>query len=145
MDCNCQVRVKLPPHAEAARLARSALESVAAGCTRPEVLEDARLLISEIVTNSVRHGHPPPDAHIHLSLSLSEEKLRAEVSDEGPGFSPEKIKRSPEQIGGWGLGIVQEVADRWGVDKNGEVCVWFEIDAPIPEDSSMYQSEIAKT
>ncbi|HVF12854.1 MAG TPA: ATP-binding protein [Actinomycetota bacterium] len=145
MDCNCRVKVNLPPHAEAARLARHALDSVASGRARPEVLEDAGLLISEIVTNSVRHGHPPPDAHIHLSLSLSEEKLRAEVCDGGPGFSPEKIRRSPEQIGGWGLGIVQEVADRWGVDKNGGVCVWFEIDAPIPEDSSMGQSELAKT
>lgn len=144
MDCNCRMKVNLPPHAEAAGLARHALDSVAASCARPEVLEDARLLISEIVTNSVRHGHPSPDGHIHLSLSLTDEKLRAEVSDDGPGFSPEKIRRSPEQIGGWGLGIVQEVADRWGVVKNGEVCVWFEIDAPIPDYPSMAESEVAK-
>lgn len=130
MDCNCQMRVKLPPEPAAASLARSAVNSVAAPWARPEVLEDAHLLISEIVTNSVRHGRPSPDSHINLSLILTEEKLRAEVRDDGPGFAPERIQRSPDQIGGWGLGIVQEVADRWGVDKNGGVCVWFEIDGP---------------
>lgn len=125
-------------------MARHALDSVAAPWARPEVLEDAHLLISEIVTNSVRHGKPLPPAHINLSLSLTAEKLRAEVRDSGPGFAPEKIQRSPEQIGGWGLGIVKEVADRWGIDKNGGVCVWFEIDGPISREPAMSESQTAK-
>ena len=144
MDCNCQMRVNLPPEPAAASLARHALDAVAAPWARPEVLEDAHLLISEIVTNSVRHGNLMPDAHINLSVSLTDEKLRAEVCDSGPGFEPEKVQpRSPEQIGGWGLGIVQEVADRWGVIKSGGICVWFEIDAPV-SGRTLVEPETAK-
>lgn len=144
MDCNCRMHVNLPPEPQAAGMARNALDSVAGEWARPEVLEDARLLVSEIVTNSLRHGHPPTNPHINLSLSLTPERLRAEVCDDGPGFEPKTLRREPEQVGGWGLGIVEKVADRWGVLKGRGICVWFEIDNPVPSYDATPRSLFAK-
>ena len=47
--------------------------------------------------------------------------------DRGPGFSPPNIDPDPEKAGGWGLWLVEQVADRWGIHGTGGTCVWFEL------------------
>jgi integral membrane sensor domain MASE1/anti-sigma regulatory factor (Ser/Thr protein kinase) len=90
---------------------------------------DLSLLVSELVTNSVRHAHLAPRDLIRLHVETSQRMLRVEVSDPGEGFAadiPEMPARGP---GGWGLFLTERLADRWGVDrKDGWTTVWLELD-----------------
>jgi anti-sigma regulatory factor (Ser/Thr protein kinase) len=92
-------------------------------------MEDARLLVSELVTNSLRHAPHDAAKRIGLVLSCENEVLRAEVSDHGPGFVAAPRSPGASEEAGWGLYLVARLADRWGVDHSeGETTVWFEID-----------------
>lgn len=87
---------------------------------------DLRLVVTELITNSVRHAGIGPANSVGLDLSLSAERLRVEVSDPGPGFQPE-IAPDLDRGGGWGLFLVDRLTDRWGVVYDGFTRVWFEI------------------
>ena len=102
--------------------ARRALEA-ACGDLDGSVLPDARLLVSELVTNSVKYGGVGP---VRLEVTLTEDRLRAEVIDQGQGFEPRKRSADLEEVGGWGLPLVEHLADRWGTYR-GSTHVWFEI------------------
>jgi serine phosphatase RsbU (regulator of sigma subunit)/anti-sigma regulatory factor (Ser/Thr protein kinase) len=107
--------------------ARAALDALHAQGLEPDQAQSARLLVSEIVTNSVRHGGATADDWIGLDVELSPELLRVQVSDRGPGFRPSPTLAPPEQPNGRGLFLVSELADRWGSDEHGRR-VWFELD-----------------
>jgi anti-sigma regulatory factor (Ser/Thr protein kinase) len=107
--------------------ARRALRGLAREVPEP-VLEDIRLLVSELVTNSVRHAGLGPDATIGLRVDVLPERIRVEVSDPGPGFEPGGESPSIYQDSGWGLYLVEQVATRWGVELKDATRVWFEID-----------------
>jgi anti-sigma regulatory factor (Ser/Thr protein kinase) len=91
----------------------------------PEVLEDLQLVVSELVTNSVKFG---PKRPITLALSLRNEGVvRGEVIDQGDGERAKiEMTTEPTVDGGWGLHLVDQVAARWGVQE-GSTHVWFEI------------------
>lgn len=80
----------------------------------------ARLLVSELATNAVRHGR----GRIELVITPNRGGLRFCVTDEGGGHP---TRRTPGEGGGFGLHLVADLADRWGEDDNG-TCVWFEVD-----------------
>ncbi|HEY3773963.1 MAG TPA: ATP-binding protein [Solirubrobacteraceae bacterium] len=89
--------------------------------------EDATLLVSELVTNAVVHGI----GVIVLRIDLESDGLRVEVSDDGNvALAPSP---TPGAHGGWGLRIVDELADDWGVLK-GSTRVWFRLGRPRPRD-----------
>jgi anti-sigma regulatory factor (Ser/Thr protein kinase) len=95
----------------------------------PEKLEGVRLIVSELVTNSVRHAGLSPNEQILLAVVVSDGSVRGRVCDSGPGFEkPSEPRPKTDLSGGWGLPIVERIADRWGVERNGCACVWFEID-----------------
>jgi anti-sigma regulatory factor (Ser/Thr protein kinase) len=106
----------------AARLALADLDST----IDPSTAFDIRLLVSELVTNCVQHASVGADDSIRLHVDVGGQTVRVEVSDNGPGFEP--VEPIPDQAtdSGWGLFLVNQLADRWGVDKQS--CVWFEID-----------------
>jgi anti-sigma regulatory factor (Ser/Thr protein kinase) len=85
--------------------------------------DDAVLMVSELVTNAVVHGI----GTISLRIDINENALRVEVSDEGNAA----IAPSPTlgAHGGWGLRVVDELADDWGV-RVGSTKVWFRIHRP---------------
>jgi anti-sigma regulatory factor (Ser/Thr protein kinase) len=112
--------LELPSAAVAARLARRHLEPHLSSLPRGR-RPDARLLVSELVTNAFRHGMPP----ITLTTELHRDFLRVEVADSGGG-RPRRRAR-PSADGGWGLLLVEQASDRWGV-ADGSMRVWFEID-----------------
>ena len=112
--------VPLPADARAATVARRAVEPVVSGLP-PDRRADVLLMTTELVTNAFRHGSPP----ITLTIDAQAGSLRVEVEDAGDG----RPARSPEPnpAGGWGLLLVEEAADRWGV-VDGSTNVWFEVD-----------------
>lgn len=86
------------------------------------------LLVSEVVTNSFRHGAAGDDV-IGLRVLLEGEVVRVEVSDAGAG-STKPVIRPASIDGGWGLRIVDELSSRWGVSTEGRRrVVWFELPA----------------
>ena len=108
----------------AARLALADLESH----VDPSVAFDVRLLVSELVTNSVRHADMPPPGRVSVEVSVDSGKIHVEVEDTGSGFEPRPRRRGQSKAGGWGLYLVERLADRWGVMCNHFTRVWFEID-----------------
>ena len=123
-----RIEVQLDVGATAAAEARAAVGALD-GRADADVLDDVRLLLSEVVTNAVRHSGAPAGAKIGLTVSVSRGSVRAEVSDGGRGFEPIPRARPQLEAGGWGLHLVDRLADRWGVDRGRSVRVWFEIDA----------------
>ena len=93
---------------------------------------DLRLLITELVTNSVRHAGIGPVNAVGLEVAIFGERVRVEVSDPGPGFEPEIPVPDLDRAGGWGLYLVDELTDRWGVARDGLTRVWFEMEGSAP-------------
>ena len=123
-----RIDLKLAPEPKAPLTARRALDRLV-NLLPPAKLEDVRLVVSELVTNSVLHAGLSPDDQIWLSVEASAVSVRGKVCDPGPGFrKPSKLGPRPDFSGGWGLPIVDRISDRWGVDRNSYACVWFEID-----------------
>ena len=91
-------------------------------------MADVRLLVSELVTNSVRHADMPPPGTVTVDVSLDARKIHVEVRDSGSGFEPRGRRDGQSKAGGWGLYLVERLADRWGVMRNSFTRVWFEID-----------------
>lgn len=121
-------RFELPGGTAAPAQARDAVDGLL-GKVGPALHEDLRLLVSELVTNSIRHATIGAQDTLGLVLWLSARKVRVEVHDPGPGFDPGAVSRGAEATaGGWGLVLLDRVADRWGVELVGSCCVWFEID-----------------
>jgi anti-sigma regulatory factor (Ser/Thr protein kinase) len=108
----------------AARLALADLDST----VDPSTAFDVRLLVSELVTNCVKHASVGPDESIRLHVDVRDETVRVEVMDSGPGFELREPIPDTQTDSGWGLFLVNQMADRWGVEKAQDNCVWFEID-----------------
>ena len=115
--------VELPRTSRAPSLARSALEDLD-GRLDPKVLPDVRLLVSELITNSVKYGGDGP---VRLEVQASDEAVRAEIIDQGAGFTPKARDGDLDRVGGWGLHLTEQLTSRWGTYE-GSTHVWFEID-----------------
>jgi len=112
--------------------ARRVLERFAGDDLDERRLRDARLLVSELVTNSVRHAGAGPGTTIELHLWFSDEgQLHVDVCDDGDGFDPSIVNRTAAaaRIGGRGLHLMDLLAEQWGVANNGRSVVWFELPA----------------
>ncbi|HEY7659843.1 MAG TPA: ATP-binding protein [Actinomycetota bacterium] len=118
----------LPAVPDSIPVARHLVDSLR-GTIDDAVLEDLRLLVSEIVTNSIRHG--PGSQVVDLRVSVDEARVRVEVEDRGRGFDP-RPRETISGDAGWGLVLVDRLADRWGVEVGATTIVWFEIDRRGP-------------
>jgi anti-sigma regulatory factor (Ser/Thr protein kinase) len=126
-----RIRVQFESGPAAAAWARNALLPLDAR-VEPVVMEDVRLLVSELVTNSVRHAGAGPSDHVQLEVSLEDDTLHVQVADAGDGFDPRPRRAEATKPGGWGLFLVEKLSDRWGVARNHLTRVWFEIDLGRP-------------
>jgi anti-sigma regulatory factor (Ser/Thr protein kinase) len=118
---------ELPRTGQAPGIARRRLvEWFAAELDRLE-LQNAKLLVSELVTNAVIHGR----GRIELHALLEQDRLRVEVINEGPGFMPAVRERDHDTRDRWGLRVVEEQASRWGI-REGAAGVWFELARQLP-------------
>jgi anti-sigma regulatory factor (Ser/Thr protein kinase) len=121
------LEVELARDSVAPANARRALRNLCADHIEDDLLVDAELLVSELVTNALRHGQ----GDISLCARVDDERLRVEVIDAGSGFVYDLRHGDVEQVGGWGLDIVDVVSSRWGVHE-GATRVWFELARPGP-------------
>jgi anti-sigma regulatory factor (Ser/Thr protein kinase) len=120
--------LQLPGGPTAPRLARAAVDRLEHQVP-PGVLDDVRLVVSELVTNSVLHGRAGLTERVRLRVMVLGSTVRLEVSDPGPGPADRRPGAGEDQTGGWGLLLVDRVADRWGVRPGHPPAVWAELAA----------------
>ena len=118
--------VTLPDGPDGASVARRAMKRAAVLWKLDrDTTETAMLLVSELATNAIRHGAPP----VRMSLRLERDRLRVEVTDSSPAL-PELGHPGPDQTGGRGLLIVQQLAAKWGaraLPRRVGKTVWFDL------------------
>jgi anti-sigma regulatory factor (Ser/Thr protein kinase) len=120
-----ELTLSLTPGPEAVPAARKALDGLG-GLIEQPLWEDLRLLVTELVTNGVRHGSER--GPVTVSVVAGEETVRVEVSDYGRGFAPPAAPMPhADGSGGWGLQLVDRVATNWGVQVDDKTCVWLEL------------------
>lgn len=114
----------------AAPAARRALEALL-GKLDPGQSHVAALLTTELVTNGVEHSTAGASGSVRLDATLTDERLRVEVGDEGSGFMPAPREHGAPLDSHWGLHLVEQLADRWGVAAEPQTTVWFELDRSL--------------
>jgi anti-sigma regulatory factor (Ser/Thr protein kinase) len=115
----------LPRSPDSIRVARRLVQTHVPALA-PQSREDASLMVSELVTNALVHGV----GTISLRIDVASDALRIEVSDEGNvRLAPSP---TPGAHGGWGLRIVDQLADDWGV-LEGSTKVWFQLGMLRPD------------
>jgi anti-sigma regulatory factor (Ser/Thr protein kinase) len=113
--------VALPVRPEAAGAARRLLAREGLDA---DLDHTVALLVSELVTNSIRHAAEQTD-RIVLAARMTDDWVRVEVRDSGPGFDPDVRNETR----GYGLRMLDMLASRWGVDRDDQgTRVWFEVD-----------------
>lgn len=117
--------LELPSLPTSSRLARRFVAERLHSWGAEAAIDDATLLVSELVTNAVVHARTTVD----LVVRHSRGTIRVEVLDRGNGIAQPAFP-GPDDVSGRGLGLVQAVAPRWGVeDTPGGKVVWFELSA----------------
>jgi anti-sigma regulatory factor (Ser/Thr protein kinase) len=122
IDDGLSLRLRGGP--EAGARARRALSQLRADID-PPLMETLRLLVTELVSNSVRHAHSDT---VVLKIVVGRSAVLTEVTDEGPGFDPAETEKPDTDESGWGLFLVERLAHRWGVVQEDDATrVWFEL------------------
>jgi anti-sigma regulatory factor (Ser/Thr protein kinase) len=121
-------RATFPLIPEAASQARAVLNGQLDKRVPLRVLEDTTLLVSELVTNAVRHAVRGRLTEVELRIENEADRIRVVVSDPGGGFVVQPRLPTASESSGWGLYLVDRIADRWGVITKDHNEVWFEID-----------------
>ena len=92
---------------------------------------DAALVLSELISNALRHASPLPDAKVKVAWILRRDSVEVAVSDGGGRTVPRLTQPNASSVGGRGLGIVARLSRHWGVRSgDGEMTVWAELPAP---------------
>jgi anti-sigma regulatory factor (Ser/Thr protein kinase) len=128
VDAGDTLEVSLPLDGRAPRVARTVVQGLR-GRIAPTVLEDAQLVVSELVTNAVRHGGVAGTGVVVLGIRLTGTMVRLQVTD--PGLGGVVAPRPPdfEHGGGFGLHVVRALSERWGLEQvaAGGTRVWAQL------------------
>jgi anti-sigma regulatory factor (Ser/Thr protein kinase) len=124
-------RIRLPATGAAPRLARELVVAVCEGLPN-DLIVAAELLTSELVTNAVTHPDSAPDSDPTVTVQIwrTQDLLRVEVIDDEPTPLPPVGAPSALAEHGWGLHLVDELADTWGshpLSVGVGKTVWFEL------------------
>jgi anti-sigma regulatory factor (Ser/Thr protein kinase) len=126
-----EVLTLLPAVVESPRAAREAVDALPLSEQDDEAAFTVRLLVTELVSNSVRHAGLSAADWITVLVWVEDGLVRGEVTDRGPGFDRPSFDQPPNGTSGRGLYLVDALADQWGIeralDDQGWV-VWFQID-----------------
>ena len=121
------MRLEFPGGMEAAGAARAALAERLRERMAAARLEELRLLVTELVANSVRHGGVDGRGRIVIEVELLDDRARVQVSDTGAQGEPELLPPDLGGGGGFGLYLVDRIALRWGAEHDPDLRVWFEL------------------
>lgn len=133
------VSVSVPHERTGVRIARHAFDNqLAAAGVSPEDREDAMLVLSELVSNAVKHAAPLPGGDITVWCQVTDDLLHLEITDGGGATRPHPSVPVLSALGGRGLDIVRSVSTQWGVtEDHNTVTVWAEVPRnPLPHASS---------
>jgi len=120
--------VVVPHHARGAQQARHRLTSELAGVVPPTLLADVVAVVAELVGNSIRHAGPLPGGVVRVAWCVRGKVIEVRVTDGGAQKIPAPRDAGPEELDGRGLTIVQALADRRGVERDGlGQSVWAEL------------------
>jgi anti-sigma B factor antagonist len=125
------LRIDLDSSPAAAAAARAAVrELVSCDSAAAEELELLALLVSEVVTNAVKHGGAVAQRGIEFNVHTTPRRTRVVVTDGGPGFDRWEERCSPSfGPGGYGIFLLNSEASRWGTLRAPDrFSVWFELD-----------------
>jgi anti-sigma regulatory factor (Ser/Thr protein kinase) len=117
------VMLDLAPTVGAARIARRELERNFSQHLPRLTLDDVKLIVSELVNNSVVHGSGP----VHLDAKIGGRQVRLEVSDDDGSDAEPAVIHRPVGRGGLGLRIVDKLAKTWGTQQTHKTLVWAEV------------------
>lgn len=117
------VTLRVPFAASSVSLARRELKSwmLGEGSSREHV-EDARVVISELVGNAVRHAQPLPDGTLLVAWRATGEGLEVSVTDGGSGTRPHKVHAGSSALAGRGMAIVESLALTWWAEQTRSRC-----------------------
>ena len=124
------LELTLVPDTNAPSTARSALTRSFSASLTVRGLDDARLLVTELISNSLRHGAMRSSDRVSLRAQVTDGLMRVEVGDPGRN-GPVQMREPGAQVGGYGLVMVQRLSKRWGVERGGETVVWFEMPSRV--------------
>jgi anti-sigma regulatory factor (Ser/Thr protein kinase) len=128
-DANEQFSFVLVCGLDCPRTARAEVGRRIRGLVDPDVVEDVALLVSEVVTNAVKHGVTSGSATVALTGEVSERSLHVQVVNTGSAFEVPADGPENRDPGGRGLYLVDQLAHMWGVrHEDGQTTVWFELD-----------------
>lgn len=113
------VTMRVPFAASSVAVARQRLKTwMSDGGSETEHIEDARIVISELVANSIRHAQPLPDGSLLLHWEAAERGLELTVTDGGSGTRPRKVHAPSSALAGRGMAIVDSLALTWWSDNS---------------------------
>jgi anti-sigma regulatory factor (Ser/Thr protein kinase) len=112
-----------------AQARREVAQALGEAAVPSETVETSQLLISELVTNTVRHGDCGPSDDIELRLTCDRESVHVEVHQQASVEGVRVVRQGRLERGcGWGLSLVETLASDWGVSRVPP-CVWFTVAA----------------
>ena len=118
------------PHARSSVIAaRHALaDELAAKGVETPMRDDAVLVLSELVSNAIKHAAPLPSGVICVCWALQQDRLHLEITDGGGLTRPQAAVAAVSSLGGRGLDIVRTICSEWGVTEDGNaVTVWADL------------------
>ena len=123
MESRIRVLYKIEPQPEGPARARRIIAEELSAVLSPSELDDMKLMVSELVTNGIVHGHQENGVPVMLDLCFNG-NIRCAVLDQGPG----RFARTRDDARrGWGLRLVEQLSDRWGMQCSPRrTKVWFE-------------------
>jgi anti-sigma regulatory factor (Ser/Thr protein kinase) len=124
MDPRVRALYKIDPEPEGPARARRIIAEELSSRVSDRVVDEVKLMVSELVTNGIVHGAAEEEAPVMLDLCVNG-NVHCRVVNQGPGFAASTQMDSPG--GGWGLQVVEQLADRWGLQCSPHRTeVWFE-------------------
>ena len=112
----------------AARIARQAVREEFKDALPRRRLADVELLVSELATNSIRHAGATEADELSMEADVEADRVRVRLFDPGAGFEAHTpVAPATGGAGGYGLVLLDRLADRWGVEREGGFGVWFEV------------------
>jgi anti-sigma regulatory factor (Ser/Thr protein kinase) len=124
-----EVSFSVPHERTGVRLARHAFaDQMDAVGVVDEARDDAILVLSELVSNAVKHAAPLPSGEIAVRWEVQADVLHIEITDGGATTRPHASAVALSSLGGRGLDIVRTVSSQWGVTEGADsVTVWAEV------------------